>query len=57
MNTHWEYVILLLYGKNSYAKAPHPQFACLVYYNRLRLRIAITQLRETEMRFKIKYMV
>jgi hypothetical protein len=29
----------------------------LVYYNRLRLHIAITQLPETEMRFKIKYMV
>ena len=44
MNTHSEYVILLLHGKNSYAKPPHPQFVCLFYYNCLRLHVVITQL-------------
>jgi len=44
INTHTEYVILLLHSKKNYANATHPQCVRLVYYNCLRLRIVITQL-------------
>ena len=44
MDTHSEYVILLLHSKKNYTNATHRQFVRLLYYNCLRLHVVITQL-------------